>query len=81
VRTVRGWGGSRRNREQKRKFYADIGVAEYWIIDRDQQRITVVRPGRADADETESVIWFPDGASESLVVDVPWVLFGRTHTT
>ena len=66
----------RRNREQKRKFYADIGVAEYWIADRERKLITVVRHGHVDADATESVMWAPDGADEPLVVDVPWVLFG-----
>jgi Uma2 family endonuclease len=66
----------RRNREQKRKFYADIGVAEYWIVDRERKLITVVRHGHGDADATESVMWVHDGADEPLVVDVPWVLFG-----
>ena len=68
----------RRNREQKRQFYRDIGVPEYWIADREAASITVMCPWRAAAIATESLTWAPAGASAPLVIDVPWVLLGRS---
>jgi Uma2 family endonuclease len=67
----------RRNREQKRQFYSDVGVAEYWIADREKAAITVVRPGRADVEAVGLLTWGPEGAGAPLVIDVPWVLLGR----
>jgi Uma2 family endonuclease len=46
----------RRNRERdytdKRREYLEVGVAEYWIIDRFARRLTVVRNDPAGAQET-----------------------------
>ena len=64
--------GSTRRRDhlQKRDFYLDAGVGEYWIVDGDEGTIRVVRPGRKDAIETESLLWHPPAAGEPLVIDV-----------
>lgn len=60
----------RRDHMQKREFYLDAGVPEYWIVDGHQRLIRVVRPGRADVLAAESLAWHPPGASAPLVVDV-----------
>jgi Uma2 family endonuclease len=60
----------RRDHLQKRDFYLDAGVGEYWIVDDGQRTIRVVRPGRGDAIETESVLWHPPEAGEPFVIDV-----------
>lgn len=60
----------RRDRVQKREFYVDAGVPEYWIIDGQERIIRVVRPGRADVLAAESLEWHPLGAGAPLVVDV-----------
>lgn len=60
----------RRDRAQKRRFYQRIGVAEYWMVDRLERNIHVVRQ-KADDLVADSVLeWRPDGASEALRIDV-----------
>jgi Uma2 family endonuclease len=60
----------RRDREKKRQYYIDIGVADYWIVDRETRSIQVVRPGTEDVVEYETVRWQPAAAQEPLAVDV-----------
>jgi len=60
----------RRDREQKRAFYMDAGIPEYWIVDAELRTITRVRVGLPDAVESERLAWSPAGATEELVVDV-----------
>ena len=38
----------RRDHEQKRDFYIDAGVEEYWIVDPDRASVRVVRRGVED---------------------------------
>jgi Uma2 family endonuclease len=65
----------RRDREHKRRFYLELGVAEYWIVDPDQRTITQIRAGHADVTMADELVWSPKGVSESLIVEVP-PLFG-----
>jgi Uma2 family endonuclease len=58
----------RRDVMQKRDFYMRIGVAEYWVIDPELERVLVVRPEREDETITETLIWRPAGAAEPLVI-------------
>jgi Uma2 family endonuclease len=42
-------GSSRlRDYNQKRDFYLELGIPEYWIVDGGRRTITIVRPGTAD---------------------------------
>ena len=60
----------RRDREQKRSFYIEEGVAEYWIVDPEEKAITRVRPGEKDEHIVDRLLWSPSGASEVLMVEV-----------
>ena len=60
----------RRDRGKKRDYYLDLGVPDYWIVDRETRSIHVVRPDVADRVERDSVPWHPAGAGEPLIVAV-----------
>ena len=60
----------RRDRMQKRSFYMDAGVAEYWIVDPEENAITVIRPGAHDVVSRDRFAWAPPGTTATLVVDV-----------
>ena len=60
----------RRDRIQKRSFYLQAGVPDYWIVDRERRTIQVVRPGMTDVECSMELVWHPAGASESLTIDV-----------
>lgn len=64
--------GSTRRRDygQKRAFYIKLGIPEYWIVDRGDRAIRVVRPDGEDAVVRESFGWSPPGAAEPLVINV-----------
>lgn len=64
--------GSTRRRDvgAKRDFYLDIGVAEYWVVDRDKRTVRVVRAGSADELRSAELVWRPAGASEALIIRV-----------
>jgi Uma2 family endonuclease len=67
----------RRDRLQKRDFYMDVRVSEYWIVDPEQRSFTVVRREQPDLVARERLTWMPEGASEPLKFDVGDV-FRRT---
>jgi Uma2 family endonuclease len=58
----------RRDQDQKKRFYLDIGIAEYWMVDPERRCVTVVRSGRADATLTDVVDWNPAGAAQPLAL-------------
>lgn len=60
----------RRDREQKRDFYLEIGVPEYWIVDGDARTVTLVRAAQRDVVAHDTVSWHPRGAPAPLVVDL-----------
>ncbi len=60
----------RRDREHKRSFYMDLGIAEYWIVDDDERTITVARPGVPDIVCDATLDWHPHGARDPLSLDV-----------
>jgi hypothetical protein len=53
----------------------EVGVPEYWFIDRPYRSLRVVRPGMDDITVSDSYRWQPADVSEPLVVDVQ-PLFG-----
>jgi Uma2 family endonuclease len=65
----------RRDQVQKRGFYLEVGVAEYWIVDPERREIRVVRRGEPDVVATGELTWSPAGAGSPLVLRVS-ELFG-----
>ena len=60
----------RRDLVNKREYYLDAGVGEYWVLDGDRREIRVIRRGDPDVIARESLVW--QGApAEALVLDVP----------
>ena len=60
----------RRDHEQKRAFYLQSGVAEYWIVDGERRAIRVVVPDGDDVVAEHELVWQPTGASAALTIDV-----------
>ena len=60
----------RRDQEQKKAFYREAGVEEYWIVDPEHRSVTVVRPEEGDRVENERVEWQPPGRTRTLAIDV-----------
>jgi Uma2 family endonuclease len=71
-------GTRRRDREQKKAFYLEAGVAEYWIVDPERRNLTIVRPGKDDWVEDERVDWAPRGTGAVLILSLDEV-FGATR--
>ena len=59
-----------RDRNQKKSFYMEAGVPEYWIVDPESRTITVVRPHEADHEESKRLSWEAAGVAEPLVIRV-----------
>jgi Uma2 family endonuclease len=60
----------RRDRQQKRAYYLDAGVAEYWMIDPEEQTLIVVRAGETDVVVRGQLTWSPPNAPASLELNV-----------
>ena len=60
----------RRDHLQKRNFYIETGVEEFWIADPTERSIRSIRSGRADEVVTTWLTWAPSQARELLRVDV-----------
>jgi Uma2 family endonuclease len=65
----------RRDHLQKRSFYVDAGVEEYWLVDPEARTLTAVSKDKPDRIERESYDWRPTGATGSLTVDLG-IVFG-----
>jgi Uma2 family endonuclease len=61
----------RRDHNQKREFYLDAGVAEYWIIDPERQAIHVLRHDASDRLVNDVLTWTPTASLDLLRIDVP----------
>lgn len=53
----------RRDRDQKKKLYLEVGIDEYWMVDPEQRVVTIVRPGHADRVVSEQLTWCPTETS------------------
>lgn len=60
----------RRDHLQKRDFYMDAGIPEYWIVDGEHRAIRVVRPATHDSVARDVLTWAPEGTREPLVIDL-----------
>ena len=58
----------RREREQKREFYGDAGIEEYWIIDPERRVVTVISAGGLMREGSEAVVWRPRAAAGAELV-------------
>jgi Uma2 family endonuclease len=66
----------RRDHSMKRDFYRGLGIAEYWVVDRETLSIHVYTPGgKGDRVEKREMIWRPSAAPDPLHFAVPG-LFG-----
>ena len=62
---------ARYDRVTKRRFYAGVGVPEYWVVDLDARVVERTRPGDDRVELCEQALaWHPAGAPEPLVVDL-----------
>lgn len=60
----------RRDIGPKRDFYMEVGVPEYWFVDRPYRSLRVVRPGLDDLIVADSLQWQPAGATEPLLLEI-----------
>ena len=57
----------RRDRVVKRGLYTDLAIPEYWMVDRQNRWVRIIR-GEMDIIAGESFEWLPSGATTPLVV-------------
>ena len=60
----------RRDHVQKRDWYLEVGIPEYWIIDPDERTLRVVRAGTADDVRSNTVTWLPRGVSNPFELEI-----------
>lgn len=61
----------RRDQNQKRAYYLeDVGVPEYWMVDRESRSIRVARRVLPDAVVASVLRWHPAGASVPLEFEI-----------
>lgn len=61
----------RRDRGDKRGFYVDLGVPEYWIVDGEDLSVRAIRGNASDVLVRDALEWRPAGAAEPLVIRLP----------
>lgn len=66
----------RRDQNQKKDFYMDSGIPEYWMVDPEQRRVTVVRPGAERMTVADVLEWHPLEHGEPLEIPLTEV-FGK----
>jgi Uma2 family endonuclease len=61
----------RRDLNQKKSFYLDAGVAEYWVVDPESRTLTVMRSETSNVlGESDDVTWTPVVPGEPLTFRV-----------
>ena len=62
---------ARTDRGRKRALYQETEVREYWIVDAEQNRVEIWRPGAAEAEVRRDVLdWQPDPTVQALTVEL-----------
>lgn len=59
-----------RDLKEKRSFYMEAGIPDYWIVDADSRTIISVGPRRPDLVVGDILSWHPPGATHALVIDI-----------
>jgi Uma2 family endonuclease len=59
-----------REHVEKRTFYLDAAIAEYWIVDPDERSICIVKANHHDDIVTERLQWSPTGSREPLSIQL-----------
>ena len=59
----------RRDRVVKRGLYTDLAIPEYWMVDRQNRSVRIIR-GDMDVIAGESFEWHPAGAKTPLVISL-----------
>ena len=73
------YSSKRTDRLQKRQFYQDEGVSEYWIVDLEQRHVERWRPGDTVPEVlTERLTWQPASRIPAFDLDLP-ALFATTN--
>jgi Uma2 family endonuclease len=60
----------RRDQMQKKDFYRDARIPEYWIVDPEQAAIKVIRSGEPAVTVRDTLVWQPAGVPQPLTMDV-----------
>ncbi len=66
----------RRDQQQKRELYLDVGVGEYWIVDGDRREVRVIRRGMPDVVASGELTWHPAGVVQPLVIGLDEIFGG-----
>lgn len=68
---VISYSSKRTDRLQKRALYLEEGVEEYWIVDPEQRRVELWRPGAAEPEVlTKRLAWAPRAGVPPLELDL-----------
>ncbi len=70
---------ARSDRTEKRDFYCDVGVPEYWIVDLDAQAVEHWTPTRETPEILRDLLKWTPSQGAPLSIDLPW-LFDRIAT-
>jgi Uma2 family endonuclease len=64
-------GSARHDRVKKRRFFARVGVPEYWVVDLDARVVERTRPDDERIElASQALAWHPAGAPEPLTLDL-----------
>jgi len=69
----------RRDFLDKRTFYRDAGIPEYWIVDSRTRSVRVARPGAEDISAMGTLTWAPVPAVPALTIDLDAVFAGLSR--
>ncbi|MGH7637272.1 MAG: Uma2 family endonuclease [Gemmatimonadaceae bacterium] len=61
----------RRDFHQKRSFYMDVGIPEYWVVDPEERVVHVFAAGGEPRVESDVLRWRPTGTTEPLEIALP----------
>jgi Uma2 family endonuclease len=62
---------ARYDRVKKRRFFARVGVPEYWVVDLDARVVERTRPDDERIElASQTLAWHPAGAPEPLILDL-----------